>query len=318
VNHRPVRKLLAIVIFATTLSCASSGYAPQTPSMPAAREALRPEFRLFYDALQDYGDWTLIEPYGFVFRPRVDFATFRPYQDGFWAPSDPWGWVWISAEPFGWATYHYGYWFYDRFQGWVWTPGANWGPAWVNWEVAGGYAGWAALPPPGMNPGSVPGGAYVYAPLSRLGATDLRSDIVKAGAPGVALENPQRVENVVEKDGVSFNAGPSFAMVERARGGPLPRVKIEEAPGSPGAPVRKEAVPSAAPSAPASGPSPVQATRAAASTVTREARQLMEQGGHAPAKVQVVHAPKPAEEPPAAAKQPPQKPQKGAPADSTH
>ena len=91
--------------------------------MPAARAALRPEYRLFYDSLVDYGDWVLIEPYGFMFRPRVDFATFRPYADGFWAPSDPWGWVWISAEPFGWATYHYGRWGYSRRIGWFWALG---------------------------------------------------------------------------------------------------------------------------------------------------------------------------------------------------
>jgi hypothetical protein len=29
-----------------------------------------PEYRVFYDALVDYGDWILIEPYGWVFRPR--------------------------------------------------------------------------------------------------------------------------------------------------------------------------------------------------------------------------------------------------------
>ena len=36
----------------------------------AARAGLRPEYRVFYDALVDYGDWVLIEPYGWVFRPR--------------------------------------------------------------------------------------------------------------------------------------------------------------------------------------------------------------------------------------------------------
>src|SRR5439155_7247046 len=126
---RHLRTLAAALALASTLSCAVGGVVSDAPSMPAARAALRPEFRIFYDALVDYGDWVLIEPYGFVFRPKVDFATFHPYADGFWAPSDSWGWVWISAEPFGWATYHYGNWFWDRYQGWVWSPGPNWGPA---------------------------------------------------------------------------------------------------------------------------------------------------------------------------------------------
>ena len=301
---------------AATMSCSSSGYVAQTPSMPAAREALRPEYRIFYDALQDYGDWVLIEPVGFVFRPRVDFATFRPYYDGFWAPSDPYGWVWISAEPFGWATYHYGYWFYDRFQGWVWTPGMDWGPAWVTWQVAGNYAGWAALPPAGGSVGGAPGGAYVYAPLNKMGATDLHGSMVRAdGLEAPVARSARPIENVIEKDGLRFNAGPTFAMVEKARGEPLQRVKIEEAPGS--ASAQKSAP---APASPAGGASPVQATRAAANSVARDARGWMEQGGFAPGKVQVVHAPpppKPGEETSAPAK-PPRNKQKAASADSTH
>src|SRR5262245_56127208 len=158
------RKLLAAALMTSLASCASSGFVPQTTTMPAARAALSPEYRIFYDALQDYGDWVLIEPFGFVFRPRVDFATFRPYQEGFWAPSEAWGWVWVSAEPFGWATYHYGTWFWDRFQGWVWVPGVDWGPAWVSWQIASGYAGWAPLRPGGGVGSQIPGGSYLYAP----------------------------------------------------------------------------------------------------------------------------------------------------------
>src|SRR5688500_6768431 len=64
--------LLALLVACPLAGCAAGGYAPASTSMPAARAALRPEYRLFYDALQDYGDWVLIEPLGFVFRPRVD------------------------------------------------------------------------------------------------------------------------------------------------------------------------------------------------------------------------------------------------------
>jgi hypothetical protein len=104
-------------------------------------------------------------------------------------------------------------------------------------------------------------------------------------------------------------------MVER--GEPLQRVKIEEAPGSPAA---AKATP--APASPGGATQPatqVQATRPAATSAAREARGWMEQGGLAPARVQVVHAPaqKPDETPPAP-KPAHQKPPKGAPSDSTH
>src|SRR5438552_17186605 len=102
---------LVLAVLATQLSCATSppaegvsGPRPQS----AARLALAPEYRLFYDALQDYGDWVLIQPYGYVFRPRNNIVGWQPYLDGFWAANDLYGWVWVSAEAFGWATYQYG------------------------------------------------------------------------------------------------------------------------------------------------------------------------------------------------------------------
>jgi hypothetical protein len=91
--------LLTLTLLALTqLSCATIGLTPLQDSMPAARAGLSPEYRLFYDALQDYGDWTLIEPFGYVFRPYGNASSWRPYQYGYWAPSDVYGWVWISGE----------------------------------------------------------------------------------------------------------------------------------------------------------------------------------------------------------------------------
>jgi hypothetical protein len=57
------------------------------------------------------------------------------------------GWTWVSNEPYGWATYHYGRWDRDPRFGWIWIPGTIWGPAWVSWQSGGGYIGWAPLPP---------------------------------------------------------------------------------------------------------------------------------------------------------------------------
>jgi len=221
--HRSARMLAAALALASLASCAAGGYVAQTPQMPAARAALRPEYRIFYDALQDYGDWVLIEPYGFVFHPRVDFATFRPYQDGFWAPTDAWGWVWISAEPFGWATYHYGTWLWDRYQGWVWMPGTDWGPAWVSWQISAGWAGWAP-----MQPGGGSDRGYLYAPLDHMGSTDLGSYVMTETTIGTQLGDVQSANNPEEREGLRFNRGPAFARIERARGGQLQRVKLEE------------------------------------------------------------------------------------------
>ncbi len=65
---------------------------------------------------------------------------------GRWIWTDD-GWYWASDEPWGWAAYHYGRWYYDDYYGWIWIPGYDWAPAWVEWRYGGDYIGWAPLGP---------------------------------------------------------------------------------------------------------------------------------------------------------------------------
>ena len=102
----------------------------------------------FYEPLSPYGRWVDYPGYGLVFVPDrgIVGAGFRPYTYGHWEYSE-WGWTWVDHHPFGWATGHYGRWFYDSSYGWAWVPGTTWSPAWVTWRGGGGYVGWAAMPP---------------------------------------------------------------------------------------------------------------------------------------------------------------------------
>jgi hypothetical protein len=106
----------------------------------------------FYDDLASYGHWIQRPRYGWVWTPRVAVASWRPYQYGHWVWTDL-GWTWVSDEPFGWATYHYGRWYDDPDYGWEWIPGDQWAPAWVDWQAGNDYVGWAPLPP-----------SYAYSP----------------------------------------------------------------------------------------------------------------------------------------------------------
>ncbi|NOT34777.1 MAG: hypothetical protein HOP12_11480 [Candidatus Eisenbacteria bacterium] len=226
-----IAALVIGVALAAVIGCAST--APGTlapPSMPAARAALLPEYRLFYDALDGYGDWPLVEPYGFVFRPRVDPVWWRPYYDGYWSPTDNYGWVWNSADPFGWATDHYGRWLYDDFKGWVWVPGLDWAPAWVEWTYGNDLIGWAPLPPGNTGAWSsrIPNGPYIYAPTSQLAHTDLKGRIRTAAEVGERADNMQVVVNDALRDGVTVPLGPPIERIERASGFPLQRARIEE------------------------------------------------------------------------------------------
>ena len=224
-TSRPLLRIAVVFAALTQLSCAAAGLTPVQHSQPVERMGLAPEYRIFYDALQDQGDWVFIQPVGYVFRPNVNFITWRPYEDGFWAPTDIYGWTWISAEPFGWATYHYGSWFYDRYYGWVWAPGRDWGPAWVAWQIADDYAGWSPLLNPGPSDDQIRGGAWSYAPLSALGTTALSGRLLHDELHS-RVQSVQPVRNLAEHAGVTFNRGPAFDLVER-RTGPIPRVSIE-------------------------------------------------------------------------------------------
>jgi len=292
--------LLALALVALTqLSCATMGLTPLQDSMPAARAALPPEYRLFYDALQDYGDWTLIEPYGYVFRPNVSLAGWRPYQYGYWAPSDVYGWVWISAEPFGWATYHYGDWLYDRYQGWVWIPGLDWGPAWVSWEQSADYIGWAPMFPPGATPDAIPGGGYLFVSVPELPSTDVATRVKTQEQLGDRLVSPWPVTRTVEHGGVKYSAGPRYSDVEK-HVGTLPRVRIEDAiartgPGGRSGPRPGREAPAvqrpgarSAPAENADETARVEAMRRAAEEAARQARSVTESKGAPPSSIGVV------------------------------
>lgn len=285
--HRPwIRVLAAWLVFAQ-LSCATGSLTPLPQSMPAARASLLPEYRIFYDTLQDYGDWTLIEPYGYVFRPRATIANFQPYSEGFWVPTDNYGWVWLSSEPYGWATYHYGKWFYDSYQGWVWVPGLEWAPAWVDWQTTDSYVGWAPMTPRGAPAWS----NYHFVPASQLGSTNLQQYAQSAEQLGAAVTQAKRVSNLDEQQGVTFNRGPSMEWVER-RTGPLTRARIEDL--VTGAPLRPgTSIMPSADTPPPGKPSPLSAdsvatVQHAAERAASEARTMIRTDGKLPARMKMV------------------------------
>ena len=99
----------------------------------------------------DYnGQWSNIPEYGWVWTPAATPAGWAPYREGRWVWRDPYGWTWVSYEPWGWAPYHYGRWVaYER--RWYWTPGAyrRYSPALVGFVSSNGglYIGWVPLAP---------------------------------------------------------------------------------------------------------------------------------------------------------------------------
>lgn len=105
---------------------------------------------LFYDSLSPYGRWVDYGTYGRVFLPAGVGSNWRPYSRGYWV-NDRYGRRWMSQEPFGWATYHYGRWGNDPRLGWFWVPGTQFSSAWVDWRYSDGYASWAPMAPIGWD-----------------------------------------------------------------------------------------------------------------------------------------------------------------------
>jgi len=115
-------------------------------------------------ALDHYGDWIQVEPYGRVWSPTAVMADWRPYTLGTWADG-PHGWTWYSELSWGAITYHYGRWTRDRTARWFWVPGETWSPATVVWRAGGGFIGWAPLPPdPELlaSGGVIPESAWIF------------------------------------------------------------------------------------------------------------------------------------------------------------
>ncbi len=109
---------------------------------PEYRELPEP-VRPYYGELSRYGEWIWVDGWGWCWHPDED-PDWRPYTRGSWVPG-PWGPVWVGAEPWGFAVYHYGRWEWVASAGWVWIPGSVFAPAWVTWYYGPRWVGWCPL-----------------------------------------------------------------------------------------------------------------------------------------------------------------------------
>jgi hypothetical protein len=225
--------------------------APQAPPPPPP-PAPEVSYQSFYDALSPYGQWIDYPQYGYVWMPNVG-PDFKPYAtNGNWVYTDG-GWTWASNYPWGWATFHYGRWFFEDGYGWMWIPGNEWAPAWVSWRQSSDYYGWAPLGPSvsisvssggGYNPPAhywcfVPQ-QYVTSPhvnnyyvSEQQNVTIINNTTVIHNTTIVnnTVNNTTIVNNNVTNNHVTVNnyaGGPDPAEVSRVTGTPLRPVPLRE------------------------------------------------------------------------------------------
>src|SRR2546423_31711 len=209
--------------------------------VPQPRQrAMSVGYSTFYNKVEPYGDWIETGDYGYVFHPRQaeSSRSWRPYTNGRWVYSDA-GWTWISEEPFGWATYHYGRWTRLRGIGWVWVPGNQWAPAWVSWRKSNDYVGWAPLPPEArfdqrsgihnwadsyydLGPDQ-----YSFVPTREFGAQRIEPTVVPSQQNVTIINKTVNVTNITYNNTTIVNEGPSFDELRRESREPVQRYRLE-------------------------------------------------------------------------------------------
>jgi hypothetical protein len=197
-------------------------------------------YNTFYTKLDPYGEWRETSDYGYVWQPREAerSRSWRPYSDGHWVYTDA-GWTWISEEPFGWATYHYGRWTRLRNIGWVWVPGDEWAPAWVSWRKSDDYVGWAPLPPEARfdrstgihnwsdNYYDIGPEQYCFVETKQFGAPRIQSTIVPTEHNVTIINQTTNVTNITYNNTTVVNQGPSYDEIRARTQQPIARLRLE-------------------------------------------------------------------------------------------
>lgn len=213
---------------------------PVTRSRAASGARPTSGYSTFYTKLDPYGAWFETSDYGYVWQPREAESSrgWRPYTNGRWVYTDA-GWTWISEEPFGWATYHYGRWTRLRGTGWVWVPGNEWAPAWVSWRKSNDYVGWAPLPPEaqfdhrtGIHNWSdsyydIGPDQYSFVAVREFGAQRVESTILPSERNVTFVNQTNNVTNITYNNTTVVNEGPNFDELRAQSREPVQRFRLE-------------------------------------------------------------------------------------------
>lgn len=219
---------------------AQPGYARTTTTSTTERDrGSAVSYDMFYTKLEPYGSWLETPDYGYVWQPRQgQSSNWRPYLNGHWVYTDA-GWTWVSDEPFGWATYHYGRWTRLRNVGWIWVPGEEWAPAWVSWRKGDDYVGWAPLPPEARfdrrrgihnwadNYYDIGPTQYCFVPTRQLGAPRVETTVVPVEQNLTIINRTTNVTNITYSNTTIITQGPNYDELRNRTEQPIPRLRLE-------------------------------------------------------------------------------------------
>jgi hypothetical protein len=202
---------------------------------PAAKADVGVSFSFFSNSLTPYGSWVSIGNYGRCWYPAGVPAGWQPYTVGHWGYG-PYGWTWVSADPWGDVTYRYGTWTYQPPYGWVWVPGYVWGPSWVTWSYTNDYIGWAPIPPSFSfavggyfgSPVVVNRSWYCFVPTRHFATTNVAYARVPVRQNAALLSRSQSVTRFPVSNGIVRNTGIDVRNVEQRSQNRIQRVSQRE------------------------------------------------------------------------------------------
>ncbi|HEY6764168.1 MAG TPA: FecR family protein [Candidatus Sulfotelmatobacter sp.] len=165
-----------------------------------------------------YGSYTSVPGYGMMWQPFFTGAGWDPFMDGAWSWYPGYGYMFVSAYPWGWMPYRYGNWAMIHGYGWMWQPGN-----WNSWSGVPRYSGVSAS---ALHSLIVPTGTVKTVIVGRGGALSsaaLPSQLIITrgsagiGVPRGALGNLKSLNNQVAKSGLVQTA-PSRQLGVTSRG----------------------------------------------------------------------------------------------------
>ena len=168
-----------------------------------------------------YGAYTMVPGYGMMWQPYFTGIGWDPFMDGAWAWYPGFGYMFVSAYPWGWMPYMYGNWMFVPGFGWMWQPGY-----WNTWNMVPRYTG---TPPTRFTAPVAPKGTVSTVVLGRGGPAQTSAlpsrVVVNSGSGGIgiargSLSNLAHLNTQVAKAGtVSVRPAPQFSAGPGRSGG---------------------------------------------------------------------------------------------------
>ncbi len=171
--------------------------------------------------LNYYGSYTNVSGYGMMWQPYFTGIGWDPFMDGAWSWYPGFGYMFVSAYPWGWMPYMYGNWMFVPGFGWMWQPGL-----WNSFALAPRIVG---TTPVGFHPPIVPAATTTKTVTVGRGGpvfTHMSSHVVlRAGSAGLgisrgSISNLKHLNTQVAKTGfAAVHPAPQFSASSGRMGG---------------------------------------------------------------------------------------------------